>query len=84
MPVELPELYFEIFKDEALKWRDLFGLKDWEILFSFRHIENFDQARCYANVEGKICTLELARWHAEACTEEDIRKSAFMRSVNFC
>lgn len=68
---------FEAVKDEARKWIEYFGLSEWEIFFRCEHMENLDQARCYANIEGKVCTLELARWQGEACMESEIRKSAF-------
>lgn len=77
MPVELPGSYFEIFKDEARKWINLFGLKDWEIIFRFEETEDFDRAICGINWAGKICNLTLARWHSEERTEDEIRKYAF-------
>ena len=77
MPVELTETQFEVFKEEAGKWLEFFGLKDWEIRFSFEHNDDFDRARCYTNWLGRICTLELARWQSEERSDEEIRKVAF-------
>nr|DAE79003.1 MAG TPA: hypothetical protein [Caudoviricetes sp.] len=77
MIYELEQRHFDIFKDEARKWINLFGLKDWEIFFRFEEMEDFDRALCRTNWAGKVCNLALARWHSEERTEGDIRKYAF-------
>lgn len=77
MIYELEQRHFDIFKDEARKWINLFGLKDWEIFFRFEETEDFDRALCHTNWAGKVCNLTLARWHSEERTEGDIQKYAF-------
>lgn len=74
---ELKSHQFEIFQEEALRWINLFGLKDWEIFLRFEETEEGNRAECRINWLGKICNLVLARWQSHDLTNGEIRKCAF-------
>lgn len=77
MIVELSDAQFLVFKNEAQKWINLFGLKDWEIFFRFEGTEEFNRAECRINWSGKVCSLVLGRWQTEEHSDNEIRKCAF-------
>lgn len=77
MIVELSDAQFLVFKNEAQKWVNLFGLKDWEIFFRFEETEAFNRAECRINWSGKICNLILGRWQTDERSDGEVRKLAF-------
>lgn len=78
--IQLSEKDFIVFQEEAKKWIEFWGLKDWEVFFKFEHCESLDRAQCWINWRGRICTLVLAKFQPEERTECDIRKMAFHES----
>ncbi len=77
MIIELSDAQFLVFKDEARKWINLFGLKDWEIFFRLEETEEFNRAECHINWSGKVCNLVLGRWQTEERSDSELRKIAF-------
>lgn len=76
MMQELTEQDFALFKTEAQKWIDSFGLKDWEIYFSFERLEN-SKAECVVNWTGKACMLKLGKFPRFDMSQEDVKRAAF-------
>lgn len=73
---QLTEDDFEIFKEEACKWIDFFGLKDWVVYYSFEHLDDC-RAQCMANWSAKACSLTLGKFPERELTENEIRRHAF-------
>ena len=73
---QLTEKDFSIFKEEAKKWIDTFGLKDWDVTFDFSLLEN-SRAECCVNWHGKAALITLGQFPRGEMTQEDVRKSAF-------
>lgn len=73
---QLSESDFELFKSEANKWIEKFGLKDWSISFAFEHLQD-NYAECRYKWLGRIAVLVLSKWMDEETSKEQIRKSAF-------
>ncbi|MCK5608020.1 hypothetical protein KAR91_39435, partial [Candidatus Pacearchaeota archaeon] len=49
---------YELFRKEAMKWMQFWGLYDWEISFDFKHAENADAtARWSYNDHWAVLTL---------------------------
>ena len=70
--------HFEIFKAEAQRFIDLFGLKDWQVEFCHIHLE-YSRANCRFSCQGKQATISLStEWgeHDDVCAE-NVRRSAF-------
>ncbi len=49
---------FELFKKEALKWLDYFGMKDWQVHFLFKQLKGTRAQICHTCVDG-IATITL-------------------------
>lgn len=73
---QLTEKDFTIFKEEAQKWIDTFGLKDWEVTFDFSPLEN-SSAECRVNWHAKAALLTLGQFPRWEVTQDDVRRSAF-------
>ena len=69
--------HFDIFKKEAEKWINKFGLLDWEV--SFRHeMSEKNRATCAYDYTGKIASLVLStKWENFEPTTKNIKKTAF-------
>lgn len=70
--------HFELFKQEAEKWIDFYGLKDWR--FCFYHEEGLENsAASYGyNIQGRIVSIYLEPdWQHQEITEEQLKRSAF-------
>jgi len=70
--------HFELFKTEAQRFIDLFGLWDWQVDFHHRFLENC-RANCRFNCQGKQASLSLATEWSEydVLSEATISRSAF-------
>ena len=72
--------HFTIFKTECQKWIEIFGLKNWQINYVHKKLENA-RARTRFNCVGGIATIFLnTNWSEEASYEfdvNDVRRSAF-------
>lgn len=75
---KLSQKDFEVFQAEALKWIEVFGLKDWEILFSFND-ENPDcRATCTTtDLIARICSLGLTLTWRHKPTPQELKMCAF-------
>ena len=73
---QLTENDFALFKAEAQKWIDLFGLKDWDVTFDFSHLEN-SSAECFVNWHAKCALITLGQFPRGEVTQDDVRRSAF-------
>lgn len=69
---------FELFKKECLKWRDFFGLKDWELYFDHRALKNICGQVVY-NAVGCVATISLTtNWdELGVCDDESVCRAAF-------
>lgn len=72
--------HFEIFKAEALKWIDFFGLKDWEV--EFAHIrDDENMAACTTRCTNRWAKLSLSTVWTDVVSDYDVRKCAFHEVV---
>lgn len=73
------EKQFEIFKAEAEKWIQFFGLQDWSVWYGQEDLtENNSLAESHMNYAGKIASLIINSERTdEHTTVEGIKKSAF-------
>ena len=71
--------YFILFKQEALYWINIFGLKGWDIIFTNKY-DTENRATIGWKVTGRIAKINLSRnWEegTTAVTPENIKKAAF-------
>lgn len=73
---QLTEVDFAVFKAEAKKWIDTFGLKDWGVTFDFSPLEN-SYAECFVNWHSKAAIITLGQFPRRDITQEDIKRAAF-------
>jgi len=67
---------FAEFKKECEYWIEYFGLSDWQIHFDHCEVKD-GRASCWADIIGKLCTIELStEWNASPVKWE-IKKVAF-------
>jgi hypothetical protein len=68
---------FNIFKSEARKWIDVFGLKGWRIDFFHLKLENNDRGQARVNISGRCVSIMFGKeWDGE-CKDFDIKQTAF-------
>ena len=68
--------HFEVFKKECLKWRDILGLKMWEI--HFFHKESDGRADFLIDYDGMMVSITLAEeWDDTELSVAKIKKTAF-------
>ena len=68
---------FKIFKEEARKWIEVFGLYGWHVFFYHVVLDEFeDCATCSIDLMDRICTIRLNKDWEEA-TVKEIRRVAF-------
>lgn len=76
--MKLPDKDFEVFQAEALRWIEAFGLKDWEVGFSFDDQNPDCRATCSCSDLGsRICCLGLTRTWPSRPTTADLQRCAF-------
>ena len=72
--------HFEIFKKEALRWLDFFGLKGWQVHFLHKK-KNSVRASVIFNCVGRVATFVLnTHWSEQdgiRFTDHDVRRCAF-------
>ncbi|MDY6857232.1 MAG: hypothetical protein SWO11_21525 [Thermodesulfobacteriota bacterium] len=69
---------FEIFKEECEKWIEKFGLKDWEVKYSHKFLDNKRAAEIVYNIAGRLATITFPASIDKADKTEDyIRSAAF-------
>lgn len=73
---QLTDLDFSVFKAEAKKWIEVFGLKDWAVTFDFAPLEN-SIAECLVNWSAKAALVTLGKFPRGEGTQEDIKRAAF-------
>lgn len=73
---QLTENDFNLFKTEAKRWIDYFGLCDWAVSFAFEHLDDC-RAECTANWSAKACVLTLGKFPERELTKDEIRRHAF-------
>ena len=72
--------HFKTFCWECEKWIDIFGLRDWEIIFTHEKEVPDARASCYRDLTGRIATINLGTdWSnsPNAFNDEGMRKVAF-------
>lgn len=78
--MKITKAHFEIFKTECQKWIEIFGLKNWQINYVHKKLED-SRASTSFNCVGGIATIFLnTNWDEKASYEfdvNDVRKSAF-------
>lgn len=78
--MKITKKQFELFKKEALKWLEYFGLKSWSVYFEQKKIEGC-RALCTFNCVGGIATISLGTsWNEQNkifVTDEIIKRTAF-------
>lgn len=67
---------FAEFKKEAEYWIEYFGLKNWQVTFSHK-IMNDARADCVVDMSGRICVLGLAIPFQNIPIQYEIKKCAF-------
>jgi hypothetical protein len=70
--------HFKMFKQEAEKWIDIFGLKCWEVVYRHATLESL--ASCLCNYESHSVILTLGRDWSDTdfpLNDEEVRKCAF-------
>jgi len=67
---------FEIFKKEAEKWIEYFGLINYEVFYSHAADEN-GTAFAWTNQDGRNCTIGLAFDWDEKPKANELKRSAF-------
>jgi len=66
---------FDEFVKEAEYWIDYFGLLDWE--FHFYHISTNGRAHYWADIQGRLASIELNTEWTFIPTLKDLQLSAF-------
>jgi len=78
--MKITEDQFEIFKQECAKWVDFFGLKNWQIHYLFKQIQN-NRAEVTYDIVGGIATITLNKSWVEMdpslVNDRAIKKTAF-------
>jgi len=78
--VKISKKQFELFKKEVLKWLDIFGMKNWQVHFEQRKIEE-NRAQITFNCVSGIAVFTLStNWDEQNLafvTDENVCKSAF-------
>jgi hypothetical protein len=72
--------HFAVFKEEFLRWVDIFGLKGWEIIFEHKDPPEASRAYIGYTVTGRCATVFLSpEWEnfSEPPTNQMVKKSAF-------
>ena len=72
---------FELFKSECEKWIEFFGLKGWQISFSYEKLSK-GKAECTYNIVNRSVLLSFNKqWNTESendkITPENIKRDAF-------
>jgi len=71
---------FELFKKEAQRWLDYFGMKEWQVYFEQKELKG-SRAQCAFDCVGRIATLSLGTSWSEInkifVTDENIKRTAF-------
>ncbi len=69
---------FQLFKDEALKWIDRFGLKGWDVTFTNKSCRESDRANIAYRVLQRMATINLEPdWGEHEATDHLVAKAAF-------
>jgi hypothetical protein len=76
---DLTEDHYEMFQDEFQYWVNMYGLKGWELHFSFDKETGEDaRAQIFRDHDARITIVMLAtKWQGCEPTEYNIRKCAF-------
>ena len=71
---------FRLFKLEAMKWRDRFGLTDWRIFFHHEDDDGSDAAFAWMQCDygARSANIGLSRdWVGNEVTDDGVRRVAF-------
>lgn len=78
--MKITKKQFKVFRKEALRWLDRFGMKDWSVYFEQKELKGV-RAECSFNCVGGIATLSLGtEWNElndEFVTDKIIQRTAF-------
>jgi len=71
---------FELFKNDALKWLEYFGMKDWSFYFEQRKLDG-NRAECSFDCVSCVATISLGTsWDEQSkefVTDDIIKRTAF-------
>ena len=71
---------FEVFKEEARKWINIFGLISWEVEFEHKNINEF-LASVSFDADNRCATLYLSPdWGQRKISDYEIKRTAFHES----
>lgn len=80
---KLTDAQWELFRREFKKWIDIFGLKRYEVIFTFNDDEDSNMATCYADNTGMMAWVNL---HSGSCcaldaTDDNVKRVALHEAL---
>lgn len=75
--------HYELFKQECLKWINIFGMSDWEVYFCHKKVAADQKkegilAYCSLDNVSRYATFYLHKdWEDDIVTDKEIKKTAF-------